>query len=828
MNMPKRYNPKTAEPEVQDQWQVSGVYDYDPQGEAPVYSIDTPPATVSGKLHLGHVYSYSHADFVARFWRMNGHNVFYPMGFDDNGLPTERLVERIQGISARDIGRAAFIEKCLAVSEEAEKEYRQLWTRLGLSIDWRYTYRTIDDHSRRLAQHSFLDLLDKGLAYRKKAPAIWCPECQTAIAQAELDDLDRDTTFYTLAFELENGQTLPIATTRPELLPACVAVFVHPDDGRLAQLAGRQVRVPLFGQTVPILADPGADPQKGTGAVMCCTFGDTADVQWWHTHNLPLLQAIARDGRMTQAAAPFQDLEIGEARRKIIEGLAKNDQLLERQPVSQSVRVHERCDTPVEYIVTEQWFVRLLDYKADFLAAGEQVTWHPPFMGTRYRQWVENLNWDWGISRQRYYGVPFPVWYCDQCGMIITASEKELPLDPLSQQPGKPCPTCGGESFTAEGDVMDTWATSSLSPQIVSRWPDDPELYERVYPFTCRPQAHEIIRTWAFYTIVKSFFHFNAVPWSNAVISGWALAPAGKAKLSKSRGGGSVAPLEMIEDYSADAVRYWAASTGLGKDAVISEERIQAGAKLATKLWNVARFSGRFLQEYDPAGADTLAPEALSAADRWILARTHALIQRCTQLWQNYDYATAKSEVEIFFWRDLADNYLEMVKKRLYEDIGAGGARFALYETLLATIKLLAPIMPHVTERIYQGLFAGTDGASSIHRARWPQMEAQWLDDTAVTLGDTLVAIATAVRRYKSENNLSLGAELAELQLATADPLLASGLRGAATDLSSITRAGKIRVGGTIDAGLDTVAITGQVHIAISAEAARSNGVAGG
>jgi valyl-tRNA synthetase len=576
---------------------------------------------------------------------------------------------------------------------------------------------------------------------------------------------------------------------------------------------------------VPLLADPGADPQKGSGAVMCCTFGDTADVQWWHTHKLPLVEAITRDGRMTQAADQFQDMEAGEARRQIIEALAGKGQVLERRPVSQSVRVHERCDTPVEYIVTDQWFVRLLDYKADFLAAGEQVAWHPPFMGTRYRQWVENLNWDWGLSRQRYFGVPFPVWYCDECDMIITASEKDLPVDPLSQTPDSSCPTCDGRSFTAETDVMDTWATSSLSPQIASRWPDDPELFKRVYPFSCRPQAHEIIRTWAFYTIVKSHFHFDAVPWSNAVISGWALAPAGSAKLSKSRGGGPVAPLEMVEGYSADAVRYWAASTGLGKDAVISEERIQAGAKLVTKLWNVARFSGRFLQEYHPSAADAMKPEVLSTADRWILARTHALIQRCTQLWHSYDYAGAKSEVEIFFWRDLADNSLEMIKKRLYDDVDTGGARFALYETLLATIKLLAPILPHVTERIYQGLFAETDGASSIHRAQWPQVNERWLDNKAVSLGDLVVAIATAVRRYKSENNLSLGAELAELQLATADPELASRLRGAETDLISITRAARIRVGAAIDPELDSVAITAQFRIAILAEARGSTAV---
>ena len=798
---------------MQENWQESGVYHYDAQGEAPVYSIDTPPATVSGKLHLGHVYSYSHTDFFARFWRMNGFNVFYPMGFDDNGLPTERLVEQTLGVKAQDIGRSAFIEKCLAVSKETEEDYIQLWTRLGLSIDWRYSYRTIDDHSRRLAQYSFLDLLDKGLAYRRKAPAIWCPECQTAIAQAELDDLERETVFNTLAFELEDGQPLPIATTRPELLPACVAVFVHPDDARYGELTGKQAKVPLFGQTVPVLADPGADPEKGTGAVMCCTFGDTADVAWWHIHELPLVEAIARDGRMTPAAGPFQKLTTAEARQQIIAAANESGSLLEQRPISQSVRVHERCDTAVEYIVTDQWFVRILDFKEEFLAAGEEVAWHPAHMATRYRQWVENLNWDWGISRQRYFGVPFPLWYCDQCDAVITAGVDDLPLDPLATQPDRSCPTCGGHSFTAEEDVMDTWATSSLSPQIVGRWPDDPELYERVYPFSCRPQAHEIIRTWAFYTIVKSHHQFAAVPWRNAVISGWGLTPAGTTKLSKSRGGGGVGPLEMMETYSADAVRYWAASTGLGKDAVINEERVQAGAKLVNKLWNVARFSGRFLEDYEPTTEDL----TFSPADRWIMARTHALIARCTQLWRNYDYATAKSEVELFFWRDLADNYLEMVKKRFYEDFESEGARFVLYQSLLATIKLLAPILPHVTERIYQGLFAERDGAASIHQAQWPELEEKWLDEPAAALGDILVAVATAVRRYKSEKNLSLGAELFELNIATSDPELAADLRAAEMDLKSITRAETIHIVSEVNPSLEIVATVGDLEIALPA-----------
>jgi valyl-tRNA synthetase len=377
MALPKHYHPNAVEPRLQSYWQEAGVYHFDPGAEGPVYSIDTDPPTVSGHLHLGHAYSYSHTDFMARFWRMNGFNVFYSMGYDDNGLPTERLVERRLGVTAIDVGRKAFIGKCLEVGVEEEKNYEALWQRLGLSIDWRYTYRTIDELSRRTSQLSFLDLYRKGLAYRREAPAIWCPECRTAIAQAELNDLERESEFVTLASCLEDGSTLPIATTRPELLPACVAVFVHPNDTRYQHLIGQRVKEPLFGQEVPLLADPKADPMKGTGAVMCCTFGDTTDVEWWYKHHLPLRIAIGHDGRLTREAGDSAGLTTREARSRIVETLEERGLVLARQPVTQSVRVHERCDTPIEYIVTQQWFVRVLDFKKELLEAGEQVTWHP-------------------------------------------------------------------------------------------------------------------------------------------------------------------------------------------------------------------------------------------------------------------------------------------------------------------------------------------------------------------------------------------------------------------------------------------------------------------
>ncbi len=638
-----------------------------------------------------------------------------------------------------------------------------------------------------MAQWGFLDLLRQDLAYRQQAPTIWCPECGTAISQAEVNDEGGRTDFYTLAFDLADGGALPIATTRPELLPACVAVFVHPDDERFRRLIGRAAVTPLFGRRVPILADPAANPAKGTGAVMCCTFGDTADVAWWRAHDLPLIEVIGRDGRLLAPAGPYAGLSITEARRRIVADIAARAGLLDAQPLEQTVRVHERCDTAVETIISRQWFVRVLDQRARFLAAGDQIAWHPAHMGTRYRQWVENLNWDWCISRQRTFGVPFPLWYCAACGEPMTPDLSELPIDPSEDQPAHPC-ACGGTAFVPETDVMDTWATSSLSPQIVGRFLADPALFQQVFPMTLRPQAHEIIRTWAFYTIVRSLYHTGQLPWQDVAISGWGLVADGEGKLSKSRGGGKVTgPQEMLARHSADAVRYWAAGTSLGKDAFIDEKRIQAGAKWVTKLWHVARFSERFLSDY---ACPPLPPADLTTADRWLLARLNQLIAATTALFDDYDYATARSEIEEFFWRDLADNYLEMAKKRLY-DGGPGheAARYTLYVTLGALLKLLAPLLPYVTDAIYRALFAGSGGPATIHHAQWPRADERFDDPAALAAGVALLDIATAARRFKSERNLSPGAAAAELRLSVADEELRAALEAAELDLLSITRA---------------------------------------
>jgi valyl-tRNA synthetase len=813
MNLSKRYRPAVSEPAISDMWAENETYQFQLDSHKPTYAIDTPPPTVSGKLHMGHVYSYSHADFMARFWRMNGHNVLYPMGYDDNGLPTERLVERILEIKAVEIGRQAFIQKCLEISEEAEKDYEALWKRLGLSIDWRYTYRTIDEKSRRLSQLSFIDLYNKGLAYRKQSPTIWCPECQTAIAQAELDDLDRSSEFVTLKFRLEDGSTLPIATTRPELLPACVAVFVHPDDSRYTDLAGRYAKVPIFDHNVPILVDSDADPEKGTGAVMCCTFGDTTDVAWWFTYDLELREVVGRDGLMTIAAGELEGLPIEKARDEIRASLDNAGYMLDREPVEQSVRVHERCDTPVEYVVAFQWFVRVLDFKEELIAAASKVAWYPAHMQSRFQQWVENLNWDWCISRQRYFGVTFPVWYCSDCGDVHIANVGDLPVDPTETEPTDKC-TCGGIRFTPEKDVMDTWATSSLTPQLVSSWMGKSGFDGQNFaPLSVRPQAHEIIRTWAFYSVVKAYHHFGVIPWQEAAISGWALAQTGSEKISKSRGGGPAPPLEVLEQHSADAVRYWAASTALGKDAIISDEKIAAGSKLITKLWNVARFSSRFFE----LDAHWDSPPTLSAADRWLLSSLQNLVKRVSERFATYDYATAKSKTEVFFWTDLADNYLEMAKRRLYDDSDPGrdGALYTLHTALLTTLKLFAPFLPHVTEEIYGKVFATGEEFSSIHQSEWPVVTEELVDAGAEETGALLVQIASAVRRYKSNANLSLGTELSSLVVSGANKEQQNDIHLAESDLLSITRANELLFleGDTSES--EELAVLGSICIAV-------------
>lgn len=815
-----RYDFKTAEPRLQAEWARAGIYEFDPAGGRAPYTVDTPPPTVSGQIHIGHVYSYTQADVIIRYHRMKGEQVFYPFGFDDNGLPTERFTENAKSIRAREVGREAFIEACLALSAEVEEKFERFWKRLGLSVDWRLRYSTIDPRSRRVSQAGFIDLYEKGYVYRQEAPTLWCPECRTAVAQADVDDkAGVATAFSTIPFALEGGGEIRIATTRPELLAACVAVFVHPSDERYRSVVGEKARTPVFDLEVPILADERADPEKGTGAVMCCTFGDVTDVGWWRSHGLPLRIAITPEGRVSELAGPYAGLRIKQARAKILEDLAAAGQVLDQRTIEHTVGVHERCGTEIEYLVAGQWFVKLIENKELFLAAGRRIKWHPEYMRARYESWIEGLNWDWNISRQRYYGVPFPVWYCAACGEPVLATREQLPVDPQETGPAiESCPKCGGTDFVPETDVMDTWATSSLTPQICGTLAEpfgvSPEEFDRRYrPMTLRPNAHDIIRTWDFYTIVRSLYDYGDVPWTDVLISGHALDPAGK-KISKSKLKGAQDPTPLLEQYSADAVRYWTATVRTGGDTLLSEEVFKLGSRLVTKLWNAAKLALPHLAGYRPPEKP---PAGLNATDRWLLAQLHGVVERATAEMEDYEFAAAKAEAERFFWADLCDNYLELVKFRLYGDTAAAladegakeGARYSLYHALLAVVKLLAPFMPHITEELYLAGFAETDGAPSVHVSRWPRPDPAWASAEARSHGQAILGVADAVRRWKAERKLSVGAPVSRV-VVTCPEEVCRALDEAALDLRSVTRAERLELARSPDGAELEVAVVAQ------------------
>ncbi len=811
-----RYDFRTAEPRLQQQWASDGIYLFDPAVTGAVYTVDTPPPTVSGRIHIGHVYSYTQADVMIRYHRMKGEHVLYPFGFDDNGLPTERFTEQVRGIKAQEVGRRAFIEACLELSEQVEGQFERFWKRLGLSVDWRLKYSTIDPRSRRISQFGFIDLFEKNQVYRSEEPTLWCPECQTGVAQAEIDDKTGvKTKFTTIPFVAADGRELPIATTRPELLAACVAVMVNPDDARYRDFVGQMVRTPIFGYDVPVIADDKAEKDKGTGAVMCCTFGDVTDVYWWRTHSLPLRIVITRDGRLNELAGPYAGLRIRAARTKILEDLAARGLVRDQRDIEHSVGVHERCQTEIEYLVISQWFVKVLENKQLFLDAGRRMRWFPEYMRGRYESWIEGLNWDWNLSRQRYYGVPFPAWYCGACRAPIMARPEDLPVDP--QEVGPPveaCPACGGTRFEPDTDVMDTWATSSLTPEICGTLLEPlgvsaEEFAARYRPMTLRPNAHDIIRTWDFYTTVRSLYQRGDIPWTDVLISGHALDPAGK-KISKSRLSAAEDPSNTLEQFSADAIRYWSTTVRTGGDTLLNDDTIKNGNRLVTKLWNAAKLGLGHLDGYTPPAS---APASLNATDRWLLARLHETIRRATRAMEEYEFASAKAEVERFFWSDFADNYLELVKFRLYgsespdvDGSARANAQYVLYHTLKSVIAMFAPFLPHITEEIYLLGFAELDGGKSVHLSPWPVALDAWQSDAALRQGRNVLGITEEVRKWKSERQLGMSAPLKVVRIEV-EPASAEALAGASLDLRSVTRANEIEIAAVTGVELPRVGV---------------------
>ena len=770
--MENQYNAKEIEEKWRKWWEKEKIYKFDGNSKKKVYSIDTPPPTVSGKMHIGHAYMYSQMDFIARFKRMAGLNVFYPFGTDDNGLPTERLIEKLKNVKSKSMKREEFIKLCLKTLKEITPGFIQDWKILGISADYELYYSTIDDHSRKLAQKSFIELYKKGLIYKKAFPTLWCPECQTSVAQAELEDKEAGSLFSTIKFKAD-GKDLLIATTRPELLGACVAVFVHPKDKRYSKLIGKKATVPLFNFEVPIISDESADMEKGTGVLMICSYGDKYDAEAVNRHKLEPRIVLNLDG--TLKIKPYEGLKINEARKKILEELKEKDLIAEQKQISHAVNAHDKCGTEIEFLPTEQWFIKILDKKKKFIEQGNKIKWHPEFMHKRYDNWVNGLEWDWNISRDRHFGVPIPAWQCEKCNEIIIADEKELPIDPAEIK--KKCPKCKSEA-KGEKKVFDTWMTSSISPQIASSL-----INEKVkVPFSLRPQAHDIIRTWLFYTITKSFLHENKIPWENAMISGFVT--LGGEKMSKSKGN-VISPQEVMEKYSADTLRFWAASSKLGEDLDYQEKDIITGKKFETKLWNASNFVFMNLKDFKGK------KPKLEKIDELFLKELNSLVKTCTEAFESYEYSKAKSEAERFFWHMFCDNYLEIVKKRIYSEKGQKkeSAQYVLYNSLLTILKLIAPITPFITEEIYQDYFKKFEKDKSIHLSEWPKHTI----DKASKEGefDLFIEILARVRQEKTNNKKAMNAEI----ILTIEKKDKEKLKEMLEDLKAVANAKEIKEG---------------------------------
>ncbi|MFC7325178.1 valine--tRNA ligase [Halorubrum rutilum] len=814
------YDPDTVEPRWQRRWVDEETYAYpddDPVDPNTVFSIDTPPPTVSGSLHMGHLYGFTLQDFVARFERMNGGATFFPFGYDDNGIASERLTEDELDIRHQDFERREFQAKCREVCAQYEEQFTENVQSLGVSVDWNQTYQTIEPRVQRVSQLSFVDLYEQGREYREKAPAIWCPECETAISQVETEDDEQASHFNDIAFTVADGdaedadgaaETFTISTTRPELLPACVAVFVHPDDDENQGLVGESAEVPLFGHEVPIIADERVDRETGSGIVMCCTFGDKNDIEWYQVHDLDLRVAIDESGHMTDVAEGYEGMHADEAGEAIVEDLDEAGALLDRRDISHAVNVHERCGTSVEFLVTEQWYIEMLDKADEYLEVGREMEWSPEKMFTRYEHWVEGLQWDWLISRQRSSGIPFPVWYCEDCGEEVIAEKADLPVDPLSDDPPvDACPACGHEEFEPEDDVLDTWATSSLTPLINAGWDWDAEAGEftmehpELYRFDLRPQGHDIISFWLFHTLVKCYEHTGEVPFEEAMINGHVL-DENREKMSKSVGN-VVEPEEVLAEFPVDATRYWAAGTAVGDDFPFKEKDLRAGEKLIRKLWNASKLVESLAPEPYPDEPDE---GELRELDRWLLAELDERVERLTGLFEDRAFSKARDELRSFFWNTFCDDYLEIAKQR--DD---DAAAYTLRTAHRRFLKLFAPLLAHVTEELWHDMYADgatdpdavdaavSDGASdSVHLADWPEPLGLEADREA---GAAATAVVGALRKHKSENQLPLNAELDAVEVY-------ADVRGFEDDITGVMHVADLAVHPDADAPVETV-VTG-------------------
>lgn len=784
----QKYDAKKAEIDCQKKWGESDTYVWSPKRPASTdYVIDTPPPTVSGTLHIGHVYSYTQADIIARYFRMSGKNVLYPIGWDDNGLPTERLVEKVKKIRGGNMSRKEFVDICNEVIPKYEQDFRGLFSRLGLSVDWSREYQTISETSRAISQMSFLDLYHKGLVERRLEPSLWDPADRTAIAQAEVEEMEREGVLNYLEFKVEGNEApIEIATTRPELLAGCGAIMIHSSHPRASSLVGKRAITPLFNVAVPFIIDEKVDPEKGTGMVMCCTFGDITDIEWYKAHSLPLRIVIDGAGKIRSdikfgtgewsSETPEEGqntinelagLKVAAARDIIIEKLGTIGVLKKQDKTIQIIPIAERSGAPLEIIVTPQWFIKTLDFKDEILRLGREINWQPSHMFNRFSTWVEGLKWDWCISRQRHFGVPIPAWTSKRLGeegKILLPHAEQLPVDPLTDLPDG----YERDEVDAITDVMDTWATSSVTPNLISRSVSDEfgyedTLFQRITPAQMRPQAHEIIRTWAFYTIVKSMHHHGSVPWKNICISGWCLAKDGS-KMSKSKGN-IIDPIKMIDDNGVDAVRYWTSTSRLGNDTALDPNTLKQGRRLVTKLWNAARLVESSLVGYQrdktPAKVFNYSEFTdLHIIDQWMLSELFRSVSAATDSFKAYEYAQALSRIERFFWGTFCDNYLELVKWRIHSsekelNCARESAQISLDFAMREILRMFAPFIPYITEVLFQNMYS-LDSENSVHEmGNWPSLHSSFANEDN-NIDVVMPELMMAIRKLKSTMEVSV------------------------------------------------------------------------
>ncbi len=744
VNSPSMYDFKSVEKRWQDFWEKEKIYRFDFKSNKKIYSIDVPPRYASGKLHIGHAVHYAHIDFIARYRRMRGYNVFFPLCFDVNGMPIEVNVEKKYGINMRDTPRQKFVKLCEDFANENIGDMIHQFKILGESMDPRIYYQTDAPYYRRITQLSFIKMFEKGLVYKAKHPVNWCPRCGTAIADAEIEYEKRKTKLNYIRFKIVEGGEMLIATTRPELLSTCQLIAVHPDDDRYKNMIGKHAIVPIYGQKVEIVGDEKVEKEFGTGAVMICSVGDKGDLEWIYKYHLKFLEGINEKGEMTELAGKYAGLHVEVARDRIREDLKKEGILIKEEEIEQNVGVCWRCHTPIEFINKEQWFIKIKDLKDVIRKTADEVNWYPEWMKKRLYDWLNSLEWDWVVSRQRYFATPIPIWECENGHAFVPKYEDLLNMDrqidpTVDKPPYEKCPICGAPLHGTE-DVFDTWVDSSISPLFNTFWMRDEEKFKKLYPMSLRPQAHDIIRTWAFYTLLRCKSVTGEKPWKDIMIDGFILAPDGRPMHAS--WGNVVDPLEIIDEYGADAFRFFAAKCTLGEDTPFRYKDTKRGRKIVIKIYNL----GKFVENAIGDNIIKIDEKNLHFMDRWIISEYSRVVKKATEEMDKYRYDRAIKEVENFMWNIFADHYVEMIKHRIKD----ASTKYTLYHVFLGIIKMFAPFMPHITEEIYQKVFRKFEGEKSIHVSSWP--EIIFVDEYALKEGERIKNVIAEIRRWKNEN----------------------------------------------------------------------------